>query len=81
MSKNRAEVNGIFREEHDRLARELIEAKIGLAESSEELIVVKRSLWKSEEKGISLASQLTKLETKFYSRRKKKSIRRNGGIT
>jgi len=84
VSKNRAEVNGIFREEHDRLARELIEAKIGLAESSEELIVVKRSLWKSEEKGISLASQLTKLETKFYSvgrRRKKKSIRRNGGIT
>jgi hypothetical protein len=35
---------------------------------------VKRSLWKSEEKGISLASQLTKLETKFYSvgRRRKK---------
>ena len=75
VSKNRAEVNGIFREEHDRLARELIEAKIGLAESSEELIVVKRALWKSEEKGISLASHLTKLETKFYSvgrRRKKK---------
>ena len=75
VSKNRAEVNAIFREEHDRLARELIEAKIGLAESSEELIVAKRALWKSQEKGLSLASSLTKLETKFYSvggRRKKK---------
>ena len=79
VSKNRAEVNAIFREEHDRLARELIEAKIGLAESSEELIVAKRALWKSQEKGISLASSLTKLETKFYSvggRRKKKRAER-----
>ena len=77
VSQNRAEVNAIFKEEHDRLAMELIEAKIGLAEASEELIVVKRSLTRSEEKGISFASKLTKLETRFYSvggrrRRKKK---------
>ena len=79
VSKNRAEVNGIFCEEHDRLARELIEAKIGLAESSEELIVVKRALWKSEEKGISLASHLTKLETKFYSVGSRRRKKRGGG--
>lgn len=80
VSQNRAEVNAIFREEHDRLAIELIEAKIGLAEASEELLVVKRNLWKSEEKGLSFASKLTKLETRFYSvggRRRRKNKERN----
>lgn len=65
---NRAEVNEMFRSEHERLAAELIGAKISLAESQEEMVVLKRQLVKSKEKSMTFASKLTRLETKLYRR-------------
>lgn len=74
VSQNRAEVNEMFRGEHDRVAKELIETKVSLAESQEELIVLKRNLFKSQEKSMNFASKLTKLETKLYRRLSKVSM-------
>jgi hypothetical protein len=66
--QNRAEVNEIFRGEHDRVAEELIKAKIDLAEAQEQMIVLRRSLFHSQEKSMSFASKMTRLETKLYRR-------------
>lgn len=66
--QNRAEVNEIFRGEHDRVAEELIKAKIDLAEAQEQMIVLKRNLFHSQEKSMSFASKMTRLETKLYRR-------------
>lgn len=74
VSQNRAEVNEMFRGEHDRVAKELIDTKVSLAESQEELIVLKRNLFKSQEKSMNFASKLTKLETKLYRRLSKVSM-------
>lgn len=74
VSQNRAEVNEMFRGEHDRLAKELIDTKVSLAEAQEELIVLKRNLFKSQEKSMNFASKLTKLETKLYRRLSKVSM-------
>ena len=68
VSRNRAEVNALFREEHDRLAGELVSAKLAWAEAQEQLLVLKRALVKSQEKSMSFASKLTRLETKLYRR-------------
>ena len=74
VAQNRAEVNEIFRGEHDRVAQELITAKILVAETQEELIVLKRNLFKSQEKSMNFASKLTKLETKLYRKLSKVSL-------
>jgi colicin import membrane protein len=66
--RNRAEVNALFREEHDRVAGDLIDTKLAWAESQEEIVKLKRALVKSKEKSMSFASKLTKLETKFYTK-------------
>ena len=66
--QNRAEVNEIFRGEHDRVAEELIKAKIDVAEAQEQMIVLKRNLFHSQEKSMSFASKMTRLETKLYRR-------------
>lgn len=74
--RNRAEVNALFREEHDRVAGDLIDTKLAWAESQEEIVKLKRALVKSKEKSMSFASKLTKLETKFYTKLDKWKERR-----
>lgn len=68
VAQNRAEVNEMFRGEHERLAEELIQAKVSLALAQEQIVVLKRSLVKSQEKSMTFASKLTRLETKLYRR-------------
>ena len=74
VSQNRAEVNEMFRGEHDRVAKELIDTKVSLAQTQEELVVLRRNLFKSQEKSMNFASKLTKLETKLYRRLSKVSM-------
>jgi chromosome segregation ATPase len=66
VARNKAEVNEIFRGEHDRLAKDLVTTKLALAEAQEQIIITKRALLKSQEKSMTFASKLTKLETKLY---------------
>eukprot|EP00890_Picochlorum_soloecismus_P000942 jgi/Picsp_1/1849/NSC_05316-R1_hypothetical protein CHLNCDRAFT_132885 [Chlorella variabilis] len=66
VARNKAEVNEIFRGEHDRLAKDLVSTKLALAEAQEQIIITKRGLLKSQEKSMTFASKLTKLETKLY---------------
>lgn len=68
VARNRAEVNTLFRDEHERLAGELISTKLAWAQGQEELTVLRRELMKAEEKGMELASKLTTMETKLYRR-------------
>ena len=68
VSRNRAEVNHLFREEHERIASDLISTKLAWAEGQEQLLVLKRSLIKSQERSMGFAAKLTKLETKLYRR-------------
>ena len=50
MQRNRAEVNALFKEEHDRIAQELVGTKLVWAEAQETIVKLKRSLVKSQEK-------------------------------
>jgi len=68
VSRNRAEVNNLFREEHERIASDLITTKLAWAEGQEQILVLKRSLIKSQERSMGFAAKLTKLETKLYRR-------------
>lgn len=68
VARNRAEVNILFRDEHERLAGELISTKLSWAQGQEELTVLRRELMKAEEKVMELASKLTTMETKLYRR-------------
>ena len=47
LQRNRAAVNAMFREEHDRLASELVSTKVLLAEAQEELSRAHRSQQRS----------------------------------
>jgi hypothetical protein len=66
--RNRAEVNALFREEHERIAGELVESKLALAEAQEDILVLRRERFKAEEKQMSFASKLTSLEAKLYKK-------------
>ena len=74
VARNRAEVNALFREEHDRLAGDLVQSKLALAVAQEEIIVLKRQRFKSEEKQMNLASRLTSIEAKLYRRLTSKNL-------
>lgn len=67
-ARNRADVNALFREEHDRLAGDLVQTKLVWAEGQEALVKLRRQLVKSQEKSMSFASKLTRLETRLYAR-------------
>lgn len=66
VARNRADVNALFRQEHDRIASELIDTKLAWAEAQEQLVMLKRSLIKSQERSMSFASKVTSLETRLY---------------
>ncbi|GAB4816179.1 hypothetical protein N2152v2_003225 [Parachlorella kessleri] len=68
ITRNARDVNALFKSEHDRIATELIETKLLWAEAQEQIVKLKQALVKVQEKNISFASKLTKLETKFYKR-------------
>lgn len=68
VARNRAEVNNLFREEHERIANDLVGTKLSLAESQEQLLVLRRSLIKSQERSMGFAAKLTRLETKLYKK-------------
>ena len=68
VARNRAEVNNLFKEEHERIAGDLISTKLAWAEGQEQLLVLRRSLVKSQERSMGFAAKLTKLETKLYKR-------------
>lgn len=72
IARNRAEVNAMIKEEHDRVANDLIGTKLAWAVAQEEIVKLKRSLVKSQEKSMTFASKLTKLEAKFYKWREKR---------
>eukprot|EP00887_Chlorella_sp_A99_P003226 scaffold9.g3226.t1 len=59
VARNRADVNALFKEEHDRIAQELVETKMLWAEAQEQIVKLKRSLVKSQEKT---------LESKLYKK-------------
>lgn len=81
VSRNRAEVNNLFREEHERIASDLIATKLAWAEGQEQLLVLKRSLIKSQERSMGFAAKLTKLETKLYRRLTNVGKRLSGSAT
>jgi hypothetical protein len=81
VSRNRAEVNNLFREEHERIASDLIATKLAWAEGQEQILVLKRSLIKSQERSMGFAAKLTKLETKLYRRLTNVGKRISGGTT
>ncbi|KDD73577.1 hypothetical protein H632_c2040p0, partial [Helicosporidium sp. ATCC 50920] len=62
--------SALLREEGERVAQELVGAKLRLAESEEQLVKLRRQLVKAQEKSMSFASKLTRLETKFYAKMK-----------
>ena len=68
VARNRAEVNNLFKEEHERIANDLVGTKLSLAENQEQLLVLKRSLVKSQERSMGFAAKLTRLETKLYKK-------------
>ena len=68
VARNRADVNALFRDEHDRLAGELVQSKLALAEAQEEILVLRRERFKADERNMSFASKLTSLEAKLYQR-------------
>ncbi|PSC67340.1 hypothetical protein C2E20_8974 [Micractinium conductrix] len=67
IQRNRAEVNALFKEEHDRIAQDLVETKLVWAEAQEAIVKLKRSLVKSQEKNVNFSAKLTKMETKMYA--------------
>ncbi|KAI3429238.1 hypothetical protein D9Q98_005337 [Chlorella vulgaris] len=67
IQRNRAEVNALFKEEHDRIAQELVETKLVWAEAQELIVKLKRSLVKAQERSVVFSNRLTKMETKMYS--------------
>lgn len=79
VARNRADVNALFRDEHERIAGDLIATKLALAEAQEQLVVLRRSLVKSQERSMSFASKLTSLETKLYRRLSNAAVRIRGG--
>jgi len=81
VSRNRAEVNNLFREEHERIASDLITTKLAWAEGQEQILVLKRSLIKSQERSMGFAAKLTKLETKLYRRLTNVGRRLSGSVT
>lgn len=67
IQRNRAEVNALFKEEHDRIAQELVETKLLWAEAQEQIVKLKRSLVKAQERNVTFSARLTKMETRMYS--------------
>jgi SWI/SNF-related matrix-associated actin-dependent regulator 1 of chromatin subfamily A len=78
IARNRVEVNALLGEEHQRVATELIAAKLALAETQEALVVLRRSLIKSQERSLGFASKLTRLETRLYRRLSSAVPKRSG---